>query len=127
MLARNCTVMTVAALLAGCATTTPTPTRPALISHIVFFNLAAPADRDELIVDCDAMAAAIPEVTTCAAGVHLDTGRDNVDGDYDVGLYVGFESEADYRIYVDHDAHKALVEKWGPKLEGLKVYDIVDE
>lgn len=115
-----------AAGLSGCATGSG-PDRPARISHIVFLDLEDQADREALIADCDAKLAAIPGVVSYAAGRHLDVGRESVLSDYDVGLYIGFETEADYAAYVVHPLHMELVEAWKPRLVGMRVYDVLDE
>lgn len=101
--------------------------RPARISHIVLVKLKNPADAPALIADSDAKLARIPGVTAYACGRHLDMGRPTVIHDYDVGLYVGFDSTEDYAVYVDHPDHKALVAEWKPKSEWLHVYDVLDE
>ena len=103
------------------------PARPARISHVVFIKLEDPAQRGALLADCDAMLPGIPGVSSYAAGRHLDVGRASVDGDYDVGLYIGFETEADYAGYVAHPDHVAFVERWKPELAWLRVHDILDD
>lgn len=100
--------------------------RPALINHVVFFQLQSPQDADELIEDCDRLLAVIPGVTSYFCGEHIDTGRDTVNADYDVGLYVGYDALEDYAAYVDHPNHIELVTKWRPRLESLVVRDIHD-
>jgi hypothetical protein len=117
----------VAIALTGCAGTGPHTahsTRPAEINHIVFIKLKNPADVPALIADSDRL---LPGVTRYACGQHIDTGRATVIHDYDVGLYIGFDSTADYAVYVDHPDHKALVAEWRPKSEWLHVYDVLDE
>ena len=113
------------ALLAGCGG--GQSLRPARISHIVLMKLEDPSMRDDLLADCDRLLSAIPGVVSYAAGRHLDVGRDSVDGKYDVGMYIGFETEAAYAGYVEHSNHKELVETWGPQLEWLRVHDVLDE
>ena len=113
-------------LSSGCATTCVSE-RPARISHIVFIKLKNPADAPALIADSDAKLSTIPGVTAYACGQHLDMGRPTVLHDYDVGMYIGFDSNADYAAYVDHPDHKSLVADWKPKSEWLHVYDVVDE
>ncbi|RMH12182.1 MAG: Dabb family protein [Planctomycetota bacterium] len=108
----------------GCQATRPA--RPSLISHVVFFELADPRDSTELISDCDALLTDIDSVETYACGRHIDTGRATVLTDYDVGLIVGFASKDAYAAYVEHPLHVRLVEKWKPRLEALRVYDIYD-
>ena len=53
-------------------------------------------------------------------------GRSTVLNDYDVGLYIGFDTEEDYAVYVEHPQHVGYVTKWRPRLAWLKVYDIED-
>lgn len=113
------------ALLAGCGG--GQSLRPARISHIVLMKLEDPSMRDDLLADCDRLLSAIPGVVSYAAGRHLDVGRDSVDGNYDVGMYIGFETEAAYAGYVEHSKHKDFVETWRPELEWLRVHDILDE
>jgi hypothetical protein len=124
-------MVALAALLTGCTTPPPAappgPTRPARINHIVFFKLNDPADADEFIADCDAKLADIPGVVSYYAGRHLERGRTNVEGDYDVGLYLGFMSEADYDDYIAHTYHIAIVVKWKDRLEWLRVHDVLDD
>lgn len=100
-----------AIVLAGCVSTSVAP-RPAAISHVVLIRLDDPSKADELIADSDRLLATIPGVVSYAAGKHLDTGRTNVLGDYDVGLYIGYDSTADYATYVEHPQHIELVRKW---------------
>lgn len=122
---RVAVMLVMAGALAGCGSVRPG--RPARISHIVFLKLEDPSRRAELLADCDAVLPGIPGVVSYAAGRHLDVGRDAVDGGYDIGLSIGFETEADYAGYVDHPDHVAFVEAWKPELAWLRVYDILDE
>lgn len=116
-----------AAGVSGCASDGGGPGRPARISHVVFFELEEAGDRDALIADCEAKLSAIPGVVSFAAGRHLDVGRASVLSDYDVGLYIGFETEADYAAYVTHPLHVELVEAWKDRTLGMRVFDVVDE
>lgn len=116
-----------ASLLGACAAGCMGPPRPARINHLAFFKLKDPADAEALIRDCDEKLAAIPGIVSYYAGRHLDVGRTTVDGDYDVGFYVGFMTRDDYDVYVDHPYHKEVVAKWRPKLEWLRVHDVLDE
>lgn len=112
--------------LVGCSAAPTRAERPALIGHIVFVELQQPSDYDALLRDSDAMLATIPTVSVYAAGGHIDTGRDSVLHDYDLAIYLGFESESDLAAYVAHDQHTAYVKKWKPRLESLRVYDMHD-
>ena len=104
----------------------PPPPRPALINHLAFFKLIDAENSRSLIEDCEAMAASIPGIVSFYAGVHLETGRETIDSDFDVGFYVGFDSEQAYADYVAHDAHVALVAAWRPQLQWLRVHDVID-
>ena len=42
-------------------------------------------------------------------------GSDAVDSDYDVGFYVGFDTDEAYKAYLDHPRHLDLVKKWKPR------------
>ncbi len=97
------------------------------IHHVVLFKLADPSEAGALIGDCDARMARIPAVLSYWAGRHLETGRPAVDGDYDAALCLGFTDEAGYSEYVDHPEHRALVARWQPRLEWMRVHDVLDE
>lgn len=111
----------------GCAATGRTASRPALINHVVFIKLKDPADAPQAIADCDSRLGNLPMVQSYFCGPHLDTGRgDKVDSDYDVGLYLGFRSEADYTAYVEHPNHVELVTKWQPRWQWIRIEDVLD-
>jgi len=112
----------IALSLGACAST-----RPARINHVVFMTLKDAAQADALVRACDAELAPIPGVRSYFAGKHLDTGRASVDADYDVGLYLGFDTEEAYSGYVEHPAHVAFVQTWKPRLDLLLVRDVLDE
>jgi hypothetical protein len=116
--------------LAGCAASrgpAARDARPARISHIVFVKLKDPADAPTLIADSNGILPRIPGVARYACGQHLDTGRANVIHDYDVGLYVGFDTSDAYAAYVQNPDHVAFVKSWAPKAEWLHIYDFADE
>jgi len=118
-------MLVVVLVVGGCA---GNPPRPARINHLAFFKLVDPADAAELIADCDARLAPIPGIVAYACGTHLDTRRGaRVDGDYDVGFYVGFDRLADYEAYVTDPEHVAMVEKWRPRWQWIRVHDVLDE
>lgn len=102
------------------------PPRPARIHHLVYFKLLDPTDASELIGDCDSLLAGIQGVRAYFCGRHLETGRAVVVHDYDVGLYLGFDTRADYLTYVAHPEHEGVVAKWRPRAEWLRVHDIED-
>jgi hypothetical protein len=100
--------------------------RPAPILHIVLIRLKNPLDTAELSEDCLAAAAQIPSITSALAGLHLETGRDTVTRDYDLCFTLGFDTREGLVAYVDHPAHLALLEKWRPRVEWLRIYDAQD-
>lgn len=123
------------AALAGCSAPHSTqvgssaagPLTPAgHVSHVVLFNLMEGADADAFIRDCRALLSPIPGVTSLSCGRHLDTGRDIVRGDYDVGVSVGLASADAYQDYLTHPGHLALLERWGPTISSYVIYDIQD-
>jgi hypothetical protein len=118
------TLMVTSLVCGGCATV-PAP-RQAPVSHVVLFKLKLSADTAELIADCDARVPRIPGVAGYACGRPVDTGRAAVDSGYDVGLYVGFGTLDAYRSYLAHPDHQALVEKWKPRWEWIRIHDFLD-
>ena len=97
-----------------------------LISHIVFVELNDPADYEAILADSDAMLATIPSVRQFAAGAHHDTGRTTISTDYDLAIYLGFDTNEGLSVYVAHPQHVAYVEKWKPRIRSLRVYDMLD-
>lgn len=92
----------------------------------MFVELQNEADYDEILVDSDDLLATIPSVRTYAAGRHIDTGRDTIINDYDLAIYLGFESVEGLDAYVKHEQHIEYVKKWKPRLNALRVYDMHD-
>ena len=105
-------------LLGACAS------RPSPIQHVVFAQLTSPDDVPALLADADASLSSIPGVDSYMSGTHLDIGRAGIDSDYSAALVIGFRTVEDYRRYLDHPDHVALVTRWKPKTAWLKIYDI---
>jgi hypothetical protein len=104
--------------------------RPAPILHLVYFTLAdaePPEAVAELLADCERWLRPIDGVVAYAAGRHLDIGRDNVSGDYDLALFIGFDDEASYRAYLVDPAHLELIAKWQSRWAGVTIHDVLDE
>jgi hypothetical protein len=55
----------------------------------------------------------------------METGRSNVIGDYDVGIYVGFVDAAGYRAYLDDPRHLDLVERWREGWKAVRIFDVI--
>jgi Stress responsive A/B Barrel Domain len=92
----------------------------------VFITLHDQSDLERIQRSADQELSTIPTVVSYASGVHLDTGRATVLGDYDLAIYLGFESIEDLGDYVDHVQHIAFVTKWKAHFESLRVYDMID-
>ena len=101
-------------------------TPPGHVSHVVLFSLIEGTDEGAFIDDCRDLLSPIPGVTALSCGRHLDTGRNDVQGDYDVGVSVGLASAAAYRDYLTHPKHLELLDRWGPAIDSYRIYDIQD-
>lgn len=124
MSARIAILLTLACLGACGPRRAPSPAR---INHIVFVTLDDPNDYKELLIDSDALLSTIPSVQTYSAGPHVDTGRDSIIDDYDLAIVLGFDTRAQLAAYVEHEQHAAYVTKWKPRLDSLRVYDMLDQ
>lgn len=119
-------------LMAGCNQAPPRFTdayggksaHTAPLNHVVLVSLRDPADAPECLADCREMLARIDAVETIWVGTHMDTGRDAVDGEYEVGLCVGLADEKALQAYLDDPSHLALVEKWRPRAVGFRIFDV---
>jgi hypothetical protein len=122
----------IAALVAGCASTPEAESlarkadleTPA-ITHVVLVQLKDPSRTAELVDDCDRALPGIESVRGYACGVPMETGRSNVIGDYDVGIYVGFVDAAGYRAYLDDPRHLDLVERWREGWKAVRIFDVI--
>jgi len=101
--------------------------RPAKINHVVFCGLKNPNDTRSFMQDCETYLASIDGVVSYWCGVHGDYGRSTVDGAYDVGLYVGFNSDEAYENYIVDPKHVYLVDKWKSQFDSLRIFDVIDE
>jgi len=129
---KHCLLMLLTLTLIGCSSyQTPRPApraeQVALISHIVFVKLVDPSDYSRILADADQQLNTIASVARFGAGAPLDTGRETVLDDYDLAIYLGFNSQDDLAAYVAHPQHNAFLEKWMSRIETLKVYDMLDE
>jgi hypothetical protein len=121
-----------AALVAGCASTPEAASlarkerleTPA-ITHVVLVQLKDPSRTAELVADCDRALPGIESVRGYACGVPMETGRSNVIGDYDVGIYVGFVDATGYRAYLDDPRHLDLVERWREGWKAVRIFDVI--
>lgn len=103
------------------------PASAPAITHVVLIDLTDPSQAPELERDCDELLPRIEDVVLYGRGRHLDIGRGSVDGQYSVGLLIGFNDDAAYRRYLDHPLHQELVMKWQPRWRSIRIFDLGDE
>lgn len=111
------------ALVSPAALPVSTQLAPLVLRHVVLFTLKDSADRPALEQDCDRLLPSIPGVIEYSLGRPIDTGRSTVDGTYDLAVYLGFASIKEYRGYLVHPQHVALVAAWNGKFESVRVFD----
>jgi hypothetical protein len=97
------------------------------LNHVVLFTLHDPDDAEAFLAACNTRLPAIPAVTAYASGPPLPTNRETAMTDYDVGIYLGFNSRAAYENYLAHPSHEALVDAWQARIRRMRVIDILDE
>ena len=96
------------------------------INHVVLIDLQNPEDAPELLNDCEKYLKPIPSVITYWAGSPLDIGRGAaVDGNYDVGLCVGFTTVEGYKAYGTDPGHVLLVDKWKSRWNAARIFDVI--
>jgi len=124
-----CLLALVTVSLSGACSSIPQAKRhQANINHVVLVTLNDQAETSELLHDCDQWLLSIPDVRSYWAGTPLDIGRgDSVDGDYSVGLCVGFDDIAGYQAYLVHPDHVKLVEKWKPRWSAVRIFDVISD
>lgn len=94
------------------------------LNHVVLISLADPADAAACADDCREMLAGIDAVETIWVGTPVDTGRAAVDGDYEVGLCVGFETAEALQDYLQDPRHLDLVAIWKPRATRFRIFDV---
>lgn len=114
----TCPTMAALALLGACASSPS-----ARLQHVVLVDLADDADIPAMRAESDAKLPSIPEVRRYVCGTPVDTGRANVATDYDLGIIVEFDSVDDYKAYLAHPTHQALVTAWKPKWKRSTIVD----
>jgi hypothetical protein len=120
-------VMTASILLAACSGMTmrvkPAGTSDPRIQHVVLVELDDASRADEMMQDMRAAFEAIPTLAGWQAGPKADTGRPQVQSWYTIGIVTEFDSVEDYKAYLEHPRHKALVEKWKPRWKRSEMFD----
>ncbi|NBX26161.1 MAG: Dabb family protein [Planctomycetes bacterium] len=95
---------------------------PAL-QHVVLVQLDDPKLAEPMMRDAREAFEAIPSLRRWDMGPRVDTGRPGLADWYTVGFITSFETESDYRAYLDHPRHTALVEKWKPHWKRSEILD----
>ncbi len=108
---------------AGVSQGNASATSPQTVQHIVLIKLTDKNDRTALEQDCNAKLSTIPGVVEFSIARPVDTGRTNVDGDYDVAVVVGFSSIEGYKAFLAHPDHVALGKAWKEKFQTMRIYD----
>jgi len=93
------------------------------LQHVVLVQLDDPNLAEPMMRDAREAFEAIPSLRRWDMGPRVDTGRPGLADWYTVGFITSFETEADYRAYLDHPRHKALVEKWKPHWKRSEILD----
>jgi hypothetical protein len=125
-----CLLALVAAATTGCAGANARPSyftkseHASNLNHVVLISLADPADAEACAADCRTMLAGIEAVETIWVGTPFDTGRAAVDGDYEVGLCVGFKDADGLQAYLQDPRHLELVEIWKPRAARFRIFDV---
>lgn len=117
---------------AGLASAADKDTRPAAgksapLVHMVIVYLKKDAPKDEasiIIKEAYEQLAKIPTVRKLEAGVPAKNGSPQFGvKDYQVGLLLLFDNEADLKTYIEHPIHVKYLEKHGKHCEKVLVYD----
>jgi hypothetical protein len=125
-----CLLTLVAAATTGCAGMNARPVYYAKsehtsnLNHVVLISLADPADAEACAADCRNMLAGIDAVETIWVGTPFDTGRAAFDGEYEVGLCVGFRDAEGLQAYLQDPRHLELVEIWKPRAARFRIFDV---
>lgn len=112
--------------LASCAAR-PVPRDRAPILHVVLVKLKQPGDAQRAYDDVVSVLNNTRAARDFIRGFHVDTGRPEVDADYDMALIMEFETRALYEKYLTSEAHGALLRVWRPHIAGLRIFDISKE
>ena len=93
-----------------------------MVDHLVFFAVREGASADEvedLLSSIRGLKSGVPGVVDLTVGEDF-TGRA---GEYTHALFARFEDAAGLKVYMEHPAHLAVVEKLGATTTGRIVAD----
>ena len=98
----------------------------AIVHHVVLLSVkddVSPEQVDQMITVAKALLSQIPGVLEVSAGKKAREDRPVHVKDYDVGLYVKWESLEAGEVYAPHILHQSFIKLYKPILSGLKVID----
>ena len=98
----------------------------AIVHHVVLLSVkddVSPEQVDQMITVAKALLSQIPGVLEVSAGKKAREDRPVHVKDYDVGLYIKWESLEAGEVYGPHILHQSFIKLYKPILSGLKVID----
>ena len=98
------------------------------LHHIVLFDLKetiSAEDKAKIVMAGETLLSAIPGVVEVQLGDKARENREVHIKNYDLALYVQFESNADLDVYSPHENHQEFIKIVSPMLgeDGFKVID----
>jgi len=130
MVARVFILLITVGLLTGCMAPQPALTPKGDVSHVILVRLYtndAPS-REKLIATSKSFVGKIPGLLLVTAGQPLPSNRPFVQSDFDLGIYMLFDSPASLANYNSHPLHKQAVQDiLKPLAKEVRVYDFTHE
>lgn len=126
---RNCPTAVAATFLLLCACSgmkmrvKPAGAPEPSLQHVVLVQLDDPKLASEMAREMNEAFPEIPQVRRWSVGPRVDTGRVGVIDWYDLGIVTQFDGVDDYKAYLEHPRHKALVAKWKPHWKRAEIVD----
>ena len=101
---------------------------PQPLHHVVLFDLkesTSAEDKAKIVTAGETLLSKIPGVVDVQLGDKAREDRKVHIKNYDLALYVQFESNADLDVYAPHEKHQEFIKIVSPMLEedGIKVID----
>lgn len=116
-----------AVLVWACASVTPgcaAGRGDGSVLHVVLIKLKDPALVPDMERDAREALPAVRGVKRLRCGRALGLLRPMVDSAYDSAITMEFDSADAYDRYLNDPAHVAVVTKWKPEMESIRVIDI---
>ena len=96
------------------------------VYHVVLLNLkegVTPEQTEEMITVCKALLSQIPGVLEVSLGKKALDNREVHIKDYDMALYVKWETVETGQVYGPHILHKSFLKLYAPLVSGMKIID----